>query len=135
MNITTRIAPPGMYQVFEQQRAMALRLRMSDAATRIAKLRRLETVVLAHKADIYQALEADLHKPEAEADLSEIMPVLSEIRHSARHLRNWMRTRRVAPTMAMLGTQARIRYEPKGVTLIISPCDGCGSETSGIGHP
>lgn len=121
MNITTRIAPPGMYQVFEQQRAMALRLRMSDAATRIAKLRRLETVVLAHKADIYQALEADLHKPEAEADLSEIMPVLSEIRHSARHLRNWMRTRRVAPTMAMLGTQARIRYEPKGVTLIISP--------------
>jgi len=38
-----------------------------------------------------------------------------------RHLRGWMRTRRAAVTLAMLGTQARIRYEPKGVTLIISP--------------
>ncbi|MDE8347659.1 MAG: aldehyde dehydrogenase family protein, partial [Acidocella sp.] len=121
MNITTRLAPPGMYPVFEQQRAMALKLRLSDAAARIARLRRLERVVLAHKLEIYEALAADLHKPEAEADLSELMPVLSEIRHTIRHLRGWMKTRRVAPTMAMLGTQARIRYEPKGVTLIISP--------------
>jgi len=121
MNVTTRIAPPGLYEVFETQRATSLRLRNSTAAERIAKLKKLEAAVLFHKQDLYDALKADLHKPEAEADLSEIMPVISEIRHTARHLKSWMRTRAVAPTMAMLGTQARIRYEPKGVCLIISP--------------
>jgi aldehyde dehydrogenase (NAD+) len=107
--------------VFARQRLTALALRISTAEQRIAKLRRLEAVVLAHQAAIHAALMADLHKSEAEADLSEIMPVIAEIRHAVRHLRGWMRTRRAAVTLAMLGTQARIRYEPKGVTLIISP--------------
>jgi aldehyde dehydrogenase (NAD+) len=107
--------------VFARQRLTALALRISTAEQRIAKLRRLEAVVLAHQGAIHAALMADLHKSEAEADLSEIMPVLAEIRHAVRHLRGWMRTRRAAVTLAMLGTQARIRYEPKGVTLIISP--------------
>ena len=99
----------------------ALALRTSTAEQRIAKLHKLEAAVLAHESDICAALKADLRKAEAETKLSDIMPVLAEIRHAARHLRNWMQTRRVSPSLTMLGTQARIRYEPKGVTLIISP--------------
>jgi aldehyde dehydrogenase (NAD+) len=123
MNVTTRI-PAGEADiggVFARQRDTALRLRASTAAERIAKLRKLEAAVLANRAALYRALHDDLRKPEAEADLSEIMPVVSEIRHAAKHLRGWMRTRRAPSTMAMLGTQARIRHEPKGVCLIISP--------------
>ena len=38
-----------------------------------------------------------------------------------RHLRSWMKGRRVAPAPALLGSRSRIAYEPKGVVLIISP--------------
>jgi aldehyde dehydrogenase (NAD+) len=125
MNVTTRVNPDSasldMSAMFDRQRARALLLRGSGAAQRIATLKRLEAAVLAHRADIYAALMADLHKAEAEVDLAELMPVLGEIRHAVRHLRRWMRPRRAAPTLAMLGTQARIRQQPKGVTLIIAP--------------
>ncbi len=119
MDAITQVANIG--DVFNSQRAMALRLRTSIAQERIAKLKKLEATINAHKQSIYAALKSDLHKPEPESDLSELMPVLGEIHHAIRHLGSWMRPQRVRTTMTMLGTKARIRYEPKGVTLIISP--------------
>ncbi|MCF3946753.1 aldehyde dehydrogenase family protein [Acidiphilium sp. AL] len=129
MNVGSRItlgpgsATPALSieDVFERQRTRAIALRVSTADERIATLRRLEKAILGRRAAIYAALAADLHKPEAEADLSEIMPILSEIRHTCRHLKSWMAPRRVPATLAMLGTKAAIRHEPKGVSLIISP--------------
>jgi aldehyde dehydrogenase (NAD+) len=114
-------ATGGIEAVFAAQKATALKLRLSTAAERIAKLKRLEQAVQANRARIYAALRADLHKPEAEADLTEILPVISEIKHAVRHLRSWMRTRSRWPTLSMLGTSAQVRYEPKGTCLIISP--------------
>jgi aldehyde dehydrogenase (NAD+) len=122
MNYSAKIAlPADMEAVFDAQRATALALRTSTAEARIASLKKLEAAVLAFRPQFYEALHADLRKPEAESDLAEIMPVVSEIRHTIKHLRSWMKTRRVMPTLTMLGTRARIRYEPKGVSLIISP--------------
>src|SRR5207302_3392903 len=63
----------------------------------------------------------DYRKPAPEVDLSEIYPPLGEARHAMRHLRRWMRPRRVATPLALLGSASRIVYEPKGVVLIISP--------------
>jgi aldehyde dehydrogenase (NAD+) len=88
---------------------------------RIAKLRKLEAAILANRDAIYRALAADLHKSEAEADLFDILPVISGIRHARRHLTSWMKPKRAAPTMSLFGTKARIRHEPRGVSLIISP--------------
>lgn len=122
MNVTTRIPPPhGLAEIFQAQQATALSLRGSTAAARIAKLRRLEAAILAEQAALYRALSEDLHKAEAEADLSELMPVLGEIRHAARHLAAWMRPRRAAATRLTFGTAARLRTEPRGVCLIIAP--------------
>jgi aldehyde dehydrogenase (NAD+) len=106
---------------FAAQRQTAIALRTSTASMRIAKLRRLEAAVLANRGAIYRALAADLHKPEAEADLFDILPVISGMRHARRHLTSWMKPKRAAPTIAMFGTKARIRHEPRGVSLIISP--------------
>src|SRR5438045_9656240 len=77
--------------------------------------------MFAHRADLQAALLADYEKPASEADMSEIYPVVSEARHAMRHLRRWMRPRRVATPLALLGSASRIVYEPKGVVLIISP--------------
>src|SRR5204862_1992391 len=57
----------------------------------------------------------------AEVDLSEIYPVIGEARPARRHLRRWMKPRRVSTPLALLGSRSRIINEPKGVALIISP--------------
>jgi aldehyde dehydrogenase (NAD+) len=107
--------------VFAAQRKTAIALRTSAAAMRIEKLRQLEAAVLGHREAIYQALAADLHRSEAETDLLELLPVIAGIRHARRHLTAWMKPARAAPTMLLLGTKARIRHEPRGVSLIIAP--------------
>ncbi|SOB99439.1 aldehyde dehydrogenase family protein [Rhodobacter maris] len=99
----------------------AARRREFDVARRRAVLARLAEEIRAREGEIMAALAADLAKPEVEVRISEIIPVLSEIRHSARHLKRWARPRRVWPTLAMLGTRGTIRPEPKGTVLIIAP--------------
>ncbi|UNC15478.1 aldehyde dehydrogenase family protein [Acidiphilium multivorum] len=111
----------GLDALFARQQARAIALRSSGAEARIAKLRALEAAVQAWRPRLYAALQEDLGKPEAEADLSEILPVLSEIRHARRHLKSWMKPQRAAPTLTTFGTRARIRHEARGVCLIISP--------------
>ena len=90
-------------------------------AERRAALGALAGAIRAHQGEILAALAADLGKPEVETRLTEILPVLAEIRHSLRHLKCWTRVRRVRPTLAMLGTRATLRPEPKGTVLIVAP--------------
>ena len=105
------------------------RLRAGDAARRMtfgvgqrrAVLARLAAEIRTREAEIMAALAADLGKPEVEVRISEIIPVLSEIRHTSRHLKAWARPRRVWPTLAMLGTRGTIMPEPKGTVLIVAP--------------
>jgi aldehyde dehydrogenase (NAD+) len=119
--LAERAAAPAIETVFAAQRETAIALRTSTAGMRIAKLRKLEAAVLANRGAIYRALAADLRKSESEADLFDILPVISGIRHARRHLKFWIKPKRVAPTMTMFGTKARIRHEPRGVSLIIAP--------------
>jgi len=107
--------------VFAAQRARALELRRSTARQRIDTLRRLISAVESHREDICAAAAADFGKPRPEVDLTELLPIIAEAKHAVRHLEGWMRPHRVPPTLAMLGTSAEIRYEPRGVTLIIVP--------------
>ena len=108
-------------EVFEAQRARALTLRSSTAQQRIDKLRRLVSAVESHREEICAAAAADFSKPRPEVDLTELLPIIAEAKHAIRHLEGWMRPHRVPPTLAMLGTSAEVRYEPRGVTLIIVP--------------
>ncbi len=90
-------------------------------AERRKALARLAAAIRQNEAALITAMVADFGKPEAEVILTELMPVMQEIRHASRHLRRWMRPRRVAPTLATLGTSARVRSEARGVCLIIAP--------------
>ncbi len=108
-------------EVFQRQRRFAPRLRQTSASERLAKLDKLKKALEARRGDIQKAAAADFGKPTAEVELSEIFPVLHEINHAKRQLKRWMKPVTVRPTLAMLGTQAQVHYEPKGVCLIISP--------------
>jgi aldehyde dehydrogenase (NAD+) len=112
---------PEIARVFALQQANRARVRHTSAAERIAKLKRLRDAIIAHRPALYQALLADFRKAPTETDLTEVMPVLVEIQHTIRHLKAWMHPAKVATPLLFAGTRGEIRYEPKGVVLIISP--------------
>ncbi len=117
----TPIDPAELRRILEGQRAHAPVMARTTVAQRRERLRRLRQAVLQRRADILSALSADLGRPRFESELVDIHHVVQEIDHAVRHLRRWMRSRRV-PTPAMLfGTSSRIMFESRGVVLIMAP--------------
>ena len=111
----------SIQSVFDSQSNTALRLRSSTAEQRIEKLRRLRDAVLANTDDLYDAAHADFKKPKGEVDLAEILPVCAEANDAIAHLRQWMKPKRVWPTLLTAGTRSHVQYMPRGRCLIISP--------------
>lgn len=108
-------------RIFDRQRETAIRLRTSTAQERIAKIRKLHDAVMAHREAFYEAAYLDFKKPPAEVDVAEILPVISEAKHTMRALKKWMKPKRVWPTNLTLGTKSWVQFEPKGRCLIVSP--------------
>ena len=114
-------SPAVIDALFAGQAARALALRKSSAAERSARLARLLDALMARREAFAAAFAKDLGKPAVEVDLTELLPVVDDIRHAQKHLKRWMRPQRVAPTLVTLGTKARIVYQPRGRCLIIGP--------------
>ena len=108
-------------RVFALQRGSRWRVAQSEAGERIARLRRLRAAILAHRQALYDGVRADFRKSATEFEITEIQIVLGEIAHAIRHLRRWMRPRRVPTPPLLMGTAGRVRYEPRGQVLILAP--------------
>lgn len=107
--------------VFNAQRRFAPQMALTTDDGRLDRIRRMQTWINTHEADIQRALYDDFRKPAAEVMLSELMPIHAEIRHTLRHLRQWLKPQRVPTPLSLTGTKSHIRYEPKGNVLIIAP--------------
>ncbi|QCK13750.1 aldehyde dehydrogenase family protein [Mangrovivirga cuniculi] len=107
--------------IFEDQLAVSHQLRKSTVKDRIKKLRKLEKQILHFQADIKQALYNDFQKPAEETEISETWVVLTEIRHTCKNLKKWLRPQKVDTPLPLLGSTSKVIFEPKGRTLIISP--------------
>lgn len=112
---------PELDRIYDAQQANRAAVGATTAGERIAKLRRLERSLLARRDEIRAAMWADYRKPAAEVDLSEIYPIVSEARHAMRHLRRWMKPKRVGTRLALIGSRSAIFHQPKGVVAIIAP--------------
>lgn len=110
-----------LQEVFALQAATALRLRQSTWQERVAKIRQLRDAVIARTEAWYRAAHADFGKPPGEVDLAEILPVCLEANDAIRHLKKWMKPRRVRPTLLTLSTRSHVQHQPKGRCLIIGP--------------
>ena len=86
---------------------------------RIAQLEGLESFLREREESIAGALHADLRKPASETFLTETGWLLSEIRHVRKHLRRWMKPRRVSVPLHYQPGRAWVSREPLGVVLII----------------
>jgi aldehyde dehydrogenase (NAD+) len=107
--------------VFTAQRQHAAQMALTTAAQRIERIRRIEKWVDKHEEAIQQAMYEDFRKPAAEVSLAELMALRSEINYTIQHLGNWMKPHRLPTPTVLIGTKSYIRYEPKGVVLIIAP--------------
>ena len=106
---------------FERVKEHSVILRTSSVNERKTRLKKLESWILSHRADIHEAVYKDLQKPFQETDLTEVFVVLSEIRKARKNLRSWMMSKPAGTSITYLGTKAETYFEPKGACLIIAP--------------
>ncbi len=107
--------------VFEQKKALFTSVRLRPVSQRKAALARLGSWIKTNQTVIQQAIHADFRKPAAEVSTTEILPALDEIKQAITNLNRWTNPQKVDAPITLLGTRSVIRYEPKGICLIISP--------------
>ena len=90
-------------------------------AFRSGALSSLAAVLREGRTTWEQALQEDLGAPAFETWATQTGLVLAEIRHARRHLRRWMRPRRVGTPLAVMPAMSRVEPVPLGVVLVIAP--------------
>ncbi len=110
-----------MKATFEAQAPVALQLRESTAAQRIAQIKILRKALLAKREAFYAAFAQDMRKSKAEVEGAELMPVLDEMRHAIGSLKRWMKPQSVTPVLTSVGSKAQVHMQPRGRVLIIAP--------------
>lgn len=81
----------------------------------------LKNSVDKYKEEIIYALKMDLNKSSTESYISEIASAYAEIDFSLKNLSDWMKDTREITNMEAMPAKSFTRYEPLGLTLIISP--------------
>lgn len=84
-------------------------------------LQRLYQEIKSRTEEIQEALKQDLGKSSCEAYMTEIGLVLNEIQYHRRHIRGWMKKRKVPSSLLQLPGRSYVMQEPYGVVLVMSP--------------
>jgi coniferyl-aldehyde dehydrogenase len=91
-----------------------------DYRRRIEALNALRDGLLARREELVAAISADFGGRAAdETLLLELFPLLDEIRHAKRHLRGWMKRKRVGTTWFLLPSRAYVVHQPLGVVGVL----------------
>lgn len=106
---------------FDELKRKSADLKREAMSTRKARLSKLLHWLMSNRQRVKEAVFADFRKPEVEVDISEVYPVIGEIKHTLKNLDRWSQPTKVDAPINYLGTWSEIQYEPKGVCLIISP--------------
>lgn len=110
-----------MLPVLEKQRRRFQSQATLDVGFRKRALRSLLDALQEWTPQLCAALQADLGKSEEEALLTEIGMLTRSIRYAMRHVRSWSRARWVHTPAVLFPGFSRVRPEPYGCALIISP--------------
>ncbi|WP_408888254.1 aldehyde dehydrogenase family protein [Myxococcus faecalis] len=115
------LVPQGLREAFERLRARRWEVGKRGPGERLARLEKLKALILERREALAQALHADFRKPAAEVEATEVLPVLMELEHVRKHLKGWMKPRKVTTPLVLTGTSSHVRYEPRGVVLVMAP--------------
>ena len=92
-----------------------------DYEFRINALKKLKKVILEKQDKITQALKADLGKSAYESFMCEIGLTISEITFMIKHLKKFMKPKKVSSNLSQFPSKCKVIPVPYGVTLIMSP--------------
>ncbi len=106
---------------FDEKRAFFASGATRPAAFRERQLLALDSAIRRREDEIVAALRGDFGKPPFESYMTEIGILYEEIRYARRRLRSWSRPRRLLGGLSVFPTRFEVRYEPKGVALIVGP--------------
>lgn len=95
--------------------------RFHSLKERLSSLNTLESLLVENQQLFVEALKKDFNKPEIETLITEVYPLLLEIQQTKKKLKSWMKRKKVATPISLLGTRSFIEPQPKGCSLIISP--------------
>lgn len=84
-------------------------------------LQKMRKAIIDNEREILAALKADLSKPAFESYMAEIGIVLEEIRFQLKHLKKYMRVKKVKTPLMHFPSTSFILNEPRGIVLIMSP--------------
>ncbi len=117
---TPRDVAPEYGPLVERLRTAFLSDRTRSIDWRDQQLAALKRMLLEHEGDFLDALGEDLGKPDLEGWITELSYVTGEIDHCRKHLKRWMKPRKVAtPVFAQPG-KSWVQAEPLGVVLVMS---------------
>ena len=109
-------------EVLSRQKAAYLTDINPSAALRRDRLDRLERLILAWQARFASAISEDFgNRSAVVTTLADIVPTRAAIRHARRHLKGWMRPRRVSLAWTGQPGSGQILRQPLGVVGIIAP--------------
>jgi len=119
--ITVQTPTQELNRIFNLQKENQFKIGNTSSSERRAKLKKFHQAILKFRPQIKEALYLDFRKHPSEVDLTEIYPMTSQIKHARNNISRWMGNHSVDTPFSLLGTSSHVRYEPKGVALIISP--------------
>lgn len=114
---------PDIESLFRIQKEICPVIALTDAGERLERLQRIDDYLRDRNnlEELFEALYNDLRKPEVEVIATEVGVVHAQIAYLKKNLKHWMRDHKVSTPLPLAGTSSYIRYEPRGVVLIISP--------------
>jgi acyl-CoA reductase-like NAD-dependent aldehyde dehydrogenase len=86
---------------------------------RTSQLLGLKRFLDEREKDIYDALQSDFRKPRAEVFFTEIHYLMTEIQVALKHLKSWMRPRKVVTPLRYQPGRSYYFREPYGVVLVL----------------
>lgn len=114
--------PERLKALFQRQRAATREEGPPPYGVRRSQLDRLRDAIQTRVPQVVEAIAGDYGcRSSHETLLSEVHLTLSQLRHTRKNLRRWMRPRRRAVSWPFLPGRARITYQPLGAVGIISP--------------
>jgi coniferyl-aldehyde dehydrogenase len=114
-----------MQDILARQKAAHLRDGAPSAELRIARLDRCIGLLVDHRAQIEEAINADFGSRSREATaFTDVAGSIGPLKHAKANLAKWMKPQKRPTTPAILGlfgAKAEVRFQPKGVVGVISP--------------
>jgi aldehyde dehydrogenase (NAD+) len=105
--------------ILQQQRDFFATGKTKDINFRLAQLQKLKDTIASYQREIVDAVKMDIGRPEYEAYFE--IASISEVSYAIKHLKSWVKPKKVPVSFEQLPASAKIYPEPKGVVLIIAP--------------